>query len=86
MYASRYMIATAIYTGMRLSEIQALTWNDINWLKQTISITKSWDANKHDFKPTKNKSSVRTIKVNQNLLNLLSRLRQRHISNMVFMT
>ena len=29
-YTSRYMILTAIYTGMRLSEIQAITWKDID--------------------------------------------------------
>lgn len=85
-YSSRYMIATAIYTGMRLSEIQALTWNDIDWLHQTITINKSWNMYTHTFKPTKNKSSNRIIKVNRELLRLLSQLKQRHISNMVFMT
>lgn len=85
-YTSRYMIITAIYTGMRLSEIQALTWNDINWLHQTITISKSWNMYTHSFKPTKNKSSNRTIKVNQTLLQLLSQLKEKHISNMVFMT
>ena len=80
------MIATAIYTGMRLSEIQALTWNDIDWLHQTINVNKSWNMYTRTFKPTKNKSSNRVIKVNQELLKLLSQLRQRHISNMVFMT
>lgn len=30
---SRYMILTAIYTGMRKSEIQALTWKDIDFYK-----------------------------------------------------
>ena len=40
----------------------------------------------HSFKPTKNKSSNRTIKVNQTLLQLLSQLKEKHISNMVFMT
>ncbi len=40
----------------------------------------------HSFKPTKNKSSNRTIKVNQTLLQLLSQLKEKHISNMIFMT
>ena len=85
-YTSRYMIITAIYTGMRLSEIQALTWNDIDWMHQTITISKSWNMYTHTFKPTKNKSSNRTIKVNQTFLHFLSQLKERHISNMVFMT
>lgn len=84
-FTSRYMILTAIYTGMRLSEIQALTWNDINFVKQTISITKSWDASIKKFKPTKNKSSERTIKVNKILLEYLQVLKQHATSNLVFL-
>lgn len=81
---SRYMILTAIYTGMRLSEIQALTWKDIDFMHQTITINKSWDAVSHQFKPTKNESSIRTIKVNPELLSLLRQLEQHTTSNMVF--
>ncbi|WP_308860642.1 tyrosine-type recombinase/integrase, partial [Limosilactobacillus fermentum] len=43
---SRYMILTAIYTGMRKSEIQALTWKDVDFLHSTISVTRSWDEKK----------------------------------------
>lgn len=81
---SRYMIITAIYTGMRLSEIQALTWSDIDWIHQTISINKSWNDTKKAFKPTKNKYSVRTIKVNKELLDVLEELRKYTKSTMVF--
>lgn len=83
-YTSRYMIITAIYTGMRLSEIQALTWNDIDFKNQTISITKSWDAVNHDFKETKNPFSVRKIKVNMELLNILKQLKNDAKGTMVF--
>ncbi|WP_367342278.1 tyrosine-type recombinase/integrase [Limosilactobacillus sp.] len=83
-FTSRYMIITAIYTGMRLSEIQALTWNDIDWICQTISISKSWDMRTKQFKPAKSKSSNRTIKVNQQLLDCLKHLQQNN-STMVFM-
>lgn len=85
-YTSRYMIITAIYTGMRLSEIQALTWNDIEWKDQLISINKSWSERKRNFKQTKNKSSLRTIKVNKELLVVLRQLRKHTNSNMVFTT
>lgn len=84
-FTSRYMILTAIYTGMRLSEIQALTWKDINFIRQTIMINKSWNASTSDFKPTKNESSKRTIKVNRELLDILWQLKQRTQSNMVFL-
>lgn len=83
-YTSRYMILTAIMTGMRISEVMALTWNDIDFKWQTISINKSWDyQNGGGFKPTKNKSSVRTIRVNQILLDELHQLKGND-SKMVF--
>lgn len=80
---SRYMILTAIYTGMRKSEIQALTWNDIDFLHATITISKSWDEKKKAFKTTKTTSSNRTIKVNRELLNHLADLKANN-SVMVF--
>lgn len=83
-YTSRYMILTAAYTGMRLGEIAALTWNDIDFLHKTISITKSWSYIEGDFKQTKTKSSVRTIKVTDELLRPLKLLKYNR-SNMVFL-
>lgn len=80
---SRYMILTAIYTGMRKSEIQALTWKNIDFLHSTISVTKSWDEKKKAFKTTKTEASKRTIKVNRQLLNLLAELKA-NSSVMVF--
>ena len=80
---SRYMILTAIYTGMRKSEIQALTWKDIDFLHATISVSKSWNEKEKAFKPTKTESSNRTIKVNRLLLNHLAELKANN-SVMVF--
>lgn len=71
-YTANYMILTAIYTGMRLGEICALTWNDIDFNEHTININKSWDyIYGSGFKPTKTESSNRTIRVNQGLINIL---------------
>ena len=72
---SPYMILTAIYTGMRKSEIQALTWSDIDFMHGTISITKSWDEKEKDFKPTKTKTSNRVVPVPRLLLDKLSDLK-----------
>lgn len=72
---SRYMILTAIYTGMRKSEIQALTWKDIDFVNATITINKSWNEKEKAFKPTKTKSSNRVIKVNRELLKYLEELK-----------
>ncbi|WP_323074993.1 tyrosine-type recombinase/integrase [Limosilactobacillus reuteri] len=80
---SRYMILTAIYTGMRKSEIQALTWKDIDFLHSTIKVSKSWDEKKKAFKSTKTSSSNRTIKVNRELLKYLADLKANN-SVMVF--
>ncbi len=74
-YTSKYMILTAIYTGMRLGEIMALTWQDINFSNKTISITKSYDYHGHKIKTTKTTSSYRTIAVNNDLLNCLKQLK-----------
>lgn len=80
---SRYMIYLAIYTGMRKAEVQALTWNDLDFVHNTISINKSWDDVKKTFKPTKTVSSNRVIPVNPEVLNRLSDLKANH-STMVF--
>ena len=75
-FTSNYMILTAIYTGMRQSEIAALTWDDINFNWQTITVNKSWDYRTKTFKNTKNESSKRIIKVTKELLDLLSELKR----------
>lgn len=82
---SRYMIITAIYTGARLGELMALTWNDINFNFKTITISKSYDYINDQIKEPKTKSSNRTIRVNQGLLNLIGELKYNH-QPYVFMT
>lgn len=51
-------------TGMRFSEALAITPEDFDFSRQTLSISKTWDY-KGDggFLPTKNKSSVRKIQI-----------------------
>ncbi|MEE6647054.1 tyrosine-type recombinase/integrase [Limosilactobacillus pontis] len=78
-YLSRYMILTAIYTGMRLGEIMALQWPDINFNFKTITINKSYDyVSGGKLKPPKTESSNRTIRVNQDLIDLLKQLQNNH--------
>lgn len=72
---SKSMIYTGLMTGMRVGEVSALTWSDINWDNETITINKSWDyAYGTGFKPAKTESSNRTITVTPALLNHLRRL------------
>lgn len=82
-HPSKYMILTALYTGMRKGEIQALTWKDIDFMHQTIDINKAWNDRNKNFKSTKTEASNRTIKVNRQLLNWLSELKVNQ-STMVF--
>lgn len=50
---TRYAIALSLATGMRYGEIVGLTWDDIDFKKNTINITKTYDyKNRTGFKPT----------------------------------
>lgn len=73
---TRYAILTGIYSGMRYSEVLGLTWNDIDFDNNQITINKSWDYTyTHDFKPTKNKPSNRVIDIPLELVNILKQLK-----------
>jgi integrase len=74
-FTSRYMILTAIYTGMRVGEIMALQWSDINFRKKTITVSKTYDYQTGRLKPPKTVNSNRTIRVSQSLLDILSELK-----------
>lgn len=62
-------------TGMRFSEALALTPKDFDFAHQSLSISKTWDY-KGDggFLPTKNKSSVRKIQIDWQLVIQFSEL------------
>ena len=74
-FTSKYMIFLAVYTGMRLGELQGLEWRDINFNFKTISIRRAWSEFENDFKDTKNESSKRIIRVNSDALIPLSELK-----------
>lgn len=59
-----WLILLIAKTGMRFSEAIALTPNDFDFNKQTLSISKTWNyKGKGGFQPTKNKSSIRKIEI-----------------------
>ncbi|MFV0379626.1 MAG: site-specific integrase [Anaerorhabdus sp.] len=70
-----WMILLVAKTGMRFSEVLALTPADFDFAQQTISINKTWDY-KGDggFLPTKNKSSIRKIQIDWQTTSQFSRL------------
>lgn len=66
------IIYLAAVTGMRFAEILGLTWSDINFTKQQITINKTWDYKYHSgFIPTKNSSSIRTIDIDKQSIKIL---------------
>lgn len=70
--ASKIMITTALYTGLRIEEVGALTWDKIDLNEKRLTVSRAWDyANHGGFMPTKNESSQRTIDINQELVNQL---------------
>ena len=85
-YLSYYVIYVAIYTGMRLGEILALEWSDIDFDAKTISITKTYNSRVHQIGPTKTPSSVRTIKVNDKVLDAFQQLKERNTRKYIFST
>lgn len=63
------------YTGLRLGEFNALTWNDIDFDKKTLRINKAL-SNKvgnggYKILTPKTKNSIRIIDLDDNLINLL---------------
>lgn len=59
-----WFILLVAKTGMRFSEALAITPEDFDFARQTLSISKTWDyKGSGGFLPTKNKSSVRKIQI-----------------------
>ncbi|WP_051996163.1 tyrosine-type recombinase/integrase [Lentilactobacillus farraginis] len=73
-HMTNYMSLTALMTGMRAAEITALTWDSLDRKKHMLKIDKSWDFSLKNFKATKNHSSNRTIEINPQLIEVLTKL------------
>ena len=62
-------------TGMRFSEALAVTPVDFDFARQTLSVSKTWDyKGEGGFLPTKNKSSVRKIQIDWQIVVKFSEL------------
>ena len=51
----------SIFCGLRRGEMTALTWNDIDFINGTISVSKSYDFKSNKLKPPKTDDGVRTV-------------------------
>ena len=70
-----WLILLVAKTGLRFSEALGLTPNDFDFVRQTLSVSKTWDY-KHGggFVPTKNRASVRKVQLDWQLIMQLSGL------------
>lgn len=65
----QWFILLVAKTGLRFSEALALTPDDFDFNRQTLSVNKTWDyKNGGGFVPTKNKSSVRKVQIDWQLI------------------
>ena len=68
------------FLGLRKSEVLALTWNDIDLDKATLSVTKNItrfiDGNKWQFSTPKTKNSIRVLPIPNRVLNGLKILKK----------
>lgn len=81
---SDMMILFAIFTGTRFSEVTGLTWDNIDFKNNKVSIVRTWDQNFKEFKPTKNESSNRTIDIPDKLIEELKEYQKEKINDFVF--
>lgn len=88
LYKVFYLFAYS--TGARMSEILAVTWEDINFDTKVCQINKALNydkVNRVDYlDTTKTKSSNRTIALPSSLIALLKQLNEQAVSNYVFST
>lgn len=77
------VVEFAAKTGLRRSEIWGLTWNDINFQTNELSINKTLQKVNNVMKvlPCKTKSSVRTIVLPSSLIPMLKKYREAHPNN-----
>ena len=70
-----WFILLVAKTGMRFSEALAITPEDFDFARQTLSISKTWDyKGAGGFLPTKNNSSVRKIQIDWQIVVKFSEL------------
>lgn len=82
------LILIASTCGLRLGEILGLTWDNVDFKSQTLTINKQWkqvSVNKYDFGTLKSKNSNRTVPMPQITLKELKKLKNIvNIDNRIF--
>ncbi len=77
----------AVRTGIRLGELLALVWSDIDWNKRTVDVNKTYDYRLKKIRLPKNKKT-RTVDLTPATVEALRKLRQQRkvvsIAGLVF--
>jgi len=68
-----YFIYLVAKTGLRFAEALGVTPADVSLEKSTVTVSKTWDYKSATpgFAPTKNRSSIRTIKLDHSAANVI---------------
>ncbi|KRN83828.1 hypothetical protein IV75_GL000993 [Carnobacterium maltaromaticum] len=86
----KYLFTTLFFTGMRIGEALALTWNDINFATGEINVTKTTSIIRGEtiISEPKTKASIRRITINRKLVDELFfwKEKQQHILESYLMT
>lgn len=75
------LVLTAMRTGLRLGELRALGWNDVDLARTTIHVNRSYVRGQYES-PKSNK--VRRVPISQELKACLARRKQRTAGPLVF--
>lgn len=75
-YEEKFIFYLGLQTGMRIGEILALTWNDINFSENTIEITKNYLKNVKILDTPKTLSSVRKIYISDEIKEELKKIKK----------
>ncbi|MCJ1995958.1 site-specific integrase [Lactococcus piscium] len=83
-----YVIYFLFRTGMRYAELIALTWKDIDFDKSVLKTYRRYNTGTHKFVPSKNKTSIRTVPIDEKSLIILKSLQdqQKRINKELGMT
>lgn len=79
-YKAYALFRLLAFSGMRKGEALALTWNDLNFKEDEVRINKALargEDNRLYVKTTKTKSSIRTIKMDRNTMEVLQEWKKR---------
>ena len=68
---AKNMVQFFFWTGLRPSKLIALQWDDIDWNRNTISVTKSLAQAANEFEVTKTESGRREVKILQPAMHAL---------------